>query len=362
MLAQELIIENKVKANLFDIVALSDFDYSLGQELDASVILQQTNISLYCLDPESNSVVFVEKKPEVDLLNAPFYFIAQYEAAQRLITISYERLFSLASEVTIETSKVILFYSTGRCGSTLFSHILNLNPKVISFAEPDVFSQLVMLRTKVESSKEEISSLLLGVTKIMCATAKLQGYDYYAFKFRSYVLSVSDLLFYTIPEAKILFMYRNALTWAQSFSRAFGPTEDEFKKRLQETGTFRYVIPSVNSHLLKHNNQMTWNEYLAHMWVSTMKDALWLKEHSSPLATASFEALKASPSSVIETLLSHCDLPLPHTEGLAEILAKDSQAGTQAAQDNTEVTEDDLIDLENIILQMEPYLLPDTQL
>ncbi len=153
--------------------------------------------------------LFVDTSPETDLLQAPFYFIAQYEAAQRLISVPYDTLHTLAREVDLNPERIILLYSTGRCGSTLLSHVMNLNPSVVSFSEPDVFSQLVVLRTSGQSDDEEVASLLYDSLMIMSANAQQRGFQYWAFKFRSYVLSVSDLLYRVAPKAKILFLYRN---------------------------------------------------------------------------------------------------------------------------------------------------------
>ena len=57
----------------------------------------------------------------IDLLQAPFYFIAQYEAAQRVIAVPYDTFHALARKIEIDPKRILLFYSTGRCGSTLFS-------------------------------------------------------------------------------------------------------------------------------------------------------------------------------------------------------------------------------------------------
>ena len=94
------------------------------------------------------------------MLQAPFYFIAQYEAAQRLIAVPYATLHALAGEVELDPQHIILFYSTGRCGSTLVSHVLNQTPTVVSFSEPDVFTQLVKLRTAGQSNDAEVTALL----------------------------------------------------------------------------------------------------------------------------------------------------------------------------------------------------------
>jgi hypothetical protein len=248
----ELIIDSKIKSSPFAIVTVEDFQVHAGQQLDPRIILEQPNVSLYCLDHSGQQAIFVETLPDVDLLQAPFYFIAQYDAAQRLIAVPYDTLHALACEVELDPQRIILFYSTGRCGSTLLSHVMNLNRSIVSFSEPDIFTQLVMLRTAGWDSHEEVASLLWDAVMVMSANAHEQGFEYYAFKFRSYVLSVSDLLYQTMPKAKILFMYRNALTWAYSFSRAFGAPDDVTLNNGLEKSGFRYMIPSVNEYLKTH--------------------------------------------------------------------------------------------------------------
>jgi hypothetical protein len=363
MEAYELIIDNKVKTSPFDIVSADDFQTHIGQSVDPRIVLEKSNLSLYCLDHANQRALFVETSPDVDLLQAPFYFIAQYENTQKLIAVPYDTLHALAKKVEVDPQRVILFYSTGRCGSTLVSKVMNLNPSIVSFSEPDIFSQLVMIRTAGQSTDTEIASLLYDSIMIMSSNAQKQGYQFYAFKFRSYVLSVSDLLYQTIPRAKILFMYRNALTWAYSFSRAFGSPDDNMGDRLEKSG-FRYMIPSVNEHLKTHNNSISWVEYVAHMWVSTMQDSRWLRQQGAALAPVRFEDLKATPQIVIQSLLAHCGLPMPEPEKLADVLAKDSQAGTAGAQDRQEparrLTDTDLVELERVIHEMDDELSPDT--
>ena len=362
MQAYEMIIDSKVKSSPFAIVSAEDFQVHTGHPLDPHVILEQPTFSLYCLDHANRRALFVDTPPDIDLLRAPFYFIAQYEAAQRLIAVPYNTLHALAREVELDPQRIILFYSTGRCGSTLLSHVLNLNPAIVSFSEPDVFSQLVMLRTAGQSNDAEITSLLCDSLMIMSANARQQGFQSYAFKFRSYVLSVSDLLYQAMPTAKLLFLYRNALTWARSFSGAFGSSDAELEARLVKYG-FRYMIPSINIYLKTHAH-ISWLEYLAYMWVSTMQDSRWLQQQGAALACARFEDLKATPQAVIQSLLTHCGLRMPDPDQLARVLAKDSQAGTVGAQDREKpvrgLTDAELTELDHIIRQLDPGLAPDT--
>ena len=365
MEAYELLIDEKVKANAFDIVSADDFRTHSGQTVDARIILERPNVSLYCLDHDRQMALFVETFPHINLFQAPFYFIAQYEHAQKVFAVPYSTLHALVQEVTIDPHDIVLFYSTGRCGSTLISHVMNLHPGVVSFSEPDVFSQLVMLRTAGQSTDEEISALLYASVIMLAAHTQKQGFQLYVFKFRSYVLSLSDLLYQTIPQAKTLFMYRNARTWASSFSRAFGSTDNTMGARLEQS-RFRYMIPGVNEHLKRHNNTISWIEYIAYMWVSTMQDSRRLRQSGATLAVARFEDLKATPYQVIQSICAHCGVPMPEQEQLASLLARDAQAGTAGAQDRKEparqLSNDDLLELERVIRAIDPMLSADSTL
>lgn len=364
MQAHELIIDAKVNTNSFGIVSPTDFQTHVGEVVNPYIILEQPNLSFYCLDHTNRQAIFVETPPETKLIEEPFYFIAQYQAAERLIAVPYETLHALAKQVTINQENVILFYSTGRCGSTLVSHALNSEPSVLSYSEPDVFSQLVMLRTSGQMADEEIITLLYDAIMLMSANATRHGYTHFSFKFRSYVLSISDLLYKAVPAAKMLFMYRNALTWARSFSRSFGPPTDEDLKNNLMQGGFRYMIPSVNSYLNANNQTISWIDYMARMWVSTMQDCRWLQAQGASLAPTRFEDLRAEPEAVIQSLFEHCGLPTPNRGQLAQVLEKDSQAGTVGAQSNQRIARAlsaaDLAKLEQVICGLDSTLPPST--
>lgn len=76
MQAYELIIDAKAKASPFTIVSVDDFQTHPGQPLDPHSILERPDVSLYCIDHGNRQAIFVQTAPEVDLLQAPFYFRA----------------------------------------------------------------------------------------------------------------------------------------------------------------------------------------------------------------------------------------------------------------------------------------------
>ena len=92
MKAYELIIDAKLKTDPFSIVSANDFQTHTGQPVDPHIVLEKSNVSLYCLDHANQRALFVETLPDVDLLQEPFYFIAQYEKARKLIAVPYDTL------------------------------------------------------------------------------------------------------------------------------------------------------------------------------------------------------------------------------------------------------------------------------
>lgn len=361
--AYQLIIEDKVKQFAFGYVALDDFQYREGDAIDARVVLQQPNISLYCLDHDNQRAIFVETPPDYDLFAAPFYFQAQYEAAQSLIAIPYSTLHQLASAIHIDPARIILIYSTGRCGSTLVSRILDQMVDVASFSEPDVFTQLVMLRSKGQADDPTIARLLQDCLKVMCAGTQPLGKQIWAFKFRSYVTNLGDLLYQMVPEARLVFLYREAVPWAVSFSRAFGFSDEVLASIVQQSE--RWLIPFVDAYAAHQTEPIPYHEYLAAMWVGSMQDALAIQRQGAAMFAARYEDLSVAPHAVIMAMLAHCGISAPDPALLDRTLAKDSQAGTSADRAETRrqpartLTDYEIEAFQRTIQAYNPSLAPD---
>jgi hypothetical protein len=143
MEARALILEEKLRTAPVGLVRPADFRVMDGGATNPRIVLQQPNLTLYCLDFENRQALFVETLPDCDLSRAPFLYQVQYDAARRLIQIPYETLHRLAAEVVIDPSRLILICSVGRCGSTLVSRAFNEVEGVDSISEPDVFTQML---------------------------------------------------------------------------------------------------------------------------------------------------------------------------------------------------------------------------
>ena len=69
-------IVTKRRPDLLGLVDIKDFELRESGQIRAEEILSKTHITLYALDFEHREAVFVETSPEVDLSQAPFYYVS----------------------------------------------------------------------------------------------------------------------------------------------------------------------------------------------------------------------------------------------------------------------------------------------
>ncbi|HLI82547.1 MAG TPA: hypothetical protein VKV17_01450 [Bryobacteraceae bacterium] len=212
-------IEEKIKNCDMDMARFADFRCGPAQTVDARRILEDRQITLYCLDDLNRRAVFLETPPDIELTRQAFYNQAQYYHAQRVFSVPYEALHELAREKGNAFTNLILIFSVGRCGSTLLSRALDRLEAVTCLDEPDVYMDLTVLRPRNGSRDGEITSLIESCTRLLYRPPRRQV-NTLALKFRSFSIELADLFYKAFPTARILFLYRNAETWARSNARA----------------------------------------------------------------------------------------------------------------------------------------------
>ena len=332
MQAQLLTIEERTRFNDVAFVQPSDFRCREAGTIDAAVILSAPNLSLYCLDPERRRALFVET--DADVQAAPFLYQAQYAAAQRLIGVPYEVLHALADRVVFDHARLLLIYSVGRCGSTVVSRALRHAQGVVSLSEPDVYSQLQMLREADRRNEAEISALLRSCTHLYFAAAANRGGSALALKFRSFGIELSDLFLQNFPRARSVFLYRGGAAWARSVGRAFGffkPEALPYMPSMQEA--FARIVPLVAAFGERHARTIAPTELLACMWTSAMQRARSLQQQGVALLAARYEDTQAQPRALLSALFEHCGIVMHDAAEVERVLAEDAQAGTSISRD-----------------------------
>lgn len=363
MSARILSIIGKQRPHPLGLASLDDFYYHEGDAIDPRVVLTRPTLSLYCLDPPNHRAIFVETAPEVDLSAAAFYYQAQYDAAQRLVSVPYETLHALARAVPLDPRRLILIYSVGRCGSTLVSRVLNQAEGVVSVSEPDVYTQLLTLRAADGSQDPEVSALVRSCTQILCASsARGRGASASALKFRSFVIGLADLLSHHFPEAKVVFLYRQAVSWARSMVRAFRLFDPEVEALLPPLQPLvSPFMPVVAAQEVAPPSPLAWLSYL---WVSVMERCLDLQRQGVPMFVARYEDLQAAPLEVLEALLAYCGVRARDAGAIDRVLVEDSQAGTSLSRDHAQASTrafgvEHVAELHRLIHTYSPLLTPD---
>jgi Sulfotransferase domain len=338
MTVHSLTIEAKHRQLPGYLASLADFSLSTGAEVDAEIVLNQPNMSLYCLDDAEKRAIFVELPPDVDLATAPFVYQTQYEQAQRLIAVPYEVFRQLAHALP-EVQRVIVIYISGRSGSTLLSHVFNALDGVRSFAEPDAASQFAYLRSADGQRDAELRDLLDCTMRFLCKPTPFKTPTTYALKLRNEGLRVMDLFQTTFPQAKNLFLYRDAVGFVASFYRLFKLVHvPEYMPIDEWRALFSQLInpdfTRMSAYLDSGTTEVSLPQHLTLWWLAILEWYLAQYGRGIPILAVRYADLTAAREQVLSAIFTHCGLPTAAVAGTLKVFARDAQAGTLLARVN----------------------------
>ncbi len=340
MAAQIRKIRRKLRKDALATVAPSDFELGVGKSIDPSIINKNPNYSLYCFDEGANQAVFVRTPADVNVYESSFYYQAQFEHADAVLTAPYSELEAVLDDHK-KNGQLIFIYSVGRCGSTLISRMLAETSGCLSISEPDVYTQLV----ETELFPEELRRHLNIATQCLLLSADHRKASYVALKFRSMAIEHAATMHELFLQAKMLFMYRNALQTARSGVRAYrypGSSmsmlhtfyrvplmrkivEVVFEKRRSDLERLFPVVSDFNSRELVENGAAG---LMATFWVSAMIRYLELREEEIPIVAFRYEDLVANPEAVLNAIFAYCDLPKSEVASALAALETDAQGGS----------------------------------
>jgi len=361
MAAQVLEIIGRPRPHPLGLVSVSDFDTSPGAAVDASTILRP-QVSLYCIDDDRRRGIFVEAPEGVDLTAAAFYYQSQFEHARRLIAVPYEDMHRVAAGVGDPGPRLILLYSTGRCGSTLLSRAFARVPNVVSLPEPDVLTQLVGLRPTNGSRDAELRQMAATCVRLLC---KPPGQTF-VIKPRSVVIEIADLLHGAFPQSRPIFLYRNAADVVESSIKALGPpptvpdtNTPEGKEQVDRylswlrggtaaalarftAGALRAAVTRGDlrplKRILRRGAQGTAAEVYSVHWVSIVNRYLALHRRGIIPAAARYEDLAARPPHTIAAIFTAVGLSAEAAQDACRATERDSQEGSVVSRERAKET------------------------
>jgi len=207
---------------------LSNFRYKNNKVIDFKQLLEEKAdvIGPYCVDDENRQIVFVETEPDFDPAETgPFYFQSQRDHAIRLYTVPFDEYHRVIAELpNTHTHNMLLVYNTSRCGSTLLSKCCDKITEMQAISEPDVFTSLAHIAAEANGSRDR------DIIKLARSSGKLLAFlrrhkhpdrDAICLKFRFQTIYINKLIKEALPDAKPIFLYRNALDVIDSMGAAF---------------------------------------------------------------------------------------------------------------------------------------------
>jgi hypothetical protein len=327
MTAQYLTIEDKHRQMVAFHASLADFTVTPQHEVNADIVLASPAISLYCLDDATQQAIFVELPPDTDLATTPFVYQTQYEHAHRLIAMPYATLCQLARQLP-PVQHLIMIYMTGRCGSTLVSHLFNELDSVRSLSEPDVATQFVHLRRPDGTRDAELHELLDCIVRFLFKSTAFKTPATYVLKLRNEGTQLMDLFQATFPEAENLFLYRDAIGYVQSFYRLFKRGGvPEYMSVSEYAGLFRgamnYDLMELTVYLDEGTTELSIPQYLTLWWLAVMEWYVAQYARGIPALAVRYADLNAHRERVVTEVFRYCGLPTDTVQETLSVFARD---------------------------------------
>jgi hypothetical protein len=310
---------------------LADFTLQDAEAASPTSVLHNPALSLYCLDNERREAIFVELPSSVRLADASFVHVRQHEAAVRVFALPYRDFLRLAAELPA-IDRFIMVYNTGRCGSTLLSHAFNA-AGVASLSEPDEPVGFVHLQRKRAMPREEMRALFDASLRFLFRRADNSMPTVCALKLRGESIQITGLIQATFPQAKNLFLYRDAVSWVGSMYRIFMRLQVPERQPLSELrNKFDRMYGLDADRLLPHlgeiGDEVSTVEFLTLQWLGVVEPYIEATERGLPVTALRYADLTQRPQAVLGKVFEYCGLPDADAQGALAAYERDSQAGT----------------------------------
>ncbi|MEL6555031.1 MAG: hypothetical protein AAFQ63_16430 [Cyanobacteria bacterium J06621_11] len=349
MAAAAFKIVGKTRQHALSFASIKDFQLLECDPIAFEGLINNPYISLYSLDFETQRAVFVETPESLMLSEVPFYWLAQYEHAIQVITLPFPDFLSLARQISVEPGNLRFIYSVGRAGSTLASQIFTCVDNVEVISEPDALTVIVAARYAARRNDfkpnkqankqadgqvdEQVIKALLAAS--VCFLCKSKTATQFVIKGRSQIAEIGDWLCELYPQAKNLFLYRDAESWLVSAKRAFtdGVQRDSQAQVALEQAT-RIALSCVTQLIANYpdDQHLSIVEQLVLTWLSAMDACMRMHNAGAEILPIRFSSWRLYPEETARRMLVYCDVQLSSDQKLREVLGRDSQANTMLAQ------------------------------
>lgn len=335
MSASKLEILSRGREHMGVVVSLADFQWTQGEALDAELLVADPRFSLYCLDHDSQRAIFTASPADINPLEAPFMYQAQFDHAEYLVALPYPEFLRLAEEMP-GPRNLLCLHNIGRCGSTVLCRALNEVNGVLSFSEPDALTNFI---GRVALPEAEPGRLLGACVAWLCRPVIIGANQHSVIKFRNQAAGSMKRYVDALPQANHLFMYRNAIDWLASFhrlrvNRGDRPTRYSRQQIIEQQAAYYQCDAGVFEELAPPDIRSWLNlEGRALGWFYMLGRYLELREGGAGIKALRYEDLQANRDAALKSALDLMGLPESALSDARRAFESDAQAGTKLARD-----------------------------
>jgi hypothetical protein len=308
--------------------SIEDFQAVEGETIEARTVLDQPNISLYCLDDASRRALFVETAPGIELSQAPFFYQAQFDHAQHLISVPYSSLAELARSLPDLGANLIILYSVGRSGSTLLSKAFGQLEGALSLSEPDVFCDIALMFEADGSRDQDLREVLFASTRLLCKPTPTIEPTYYVIKPRPQAIHHAGLMHALFPQARLVFLYRDAVGFICSFARFRDDLRNTVPELEDNLDYYQKVVPLIKSYADIIDFADPVMDFYIIWWLSCLDSYMKLQRHGVPLFALRYEELVGNRQATLSALFDYCGLPESAVGQALRAFDQDSQTSS----------------------------------
>lgn len=268
-------------------------------------------------------------KLDGDLAEAAFVYLTQFRDAVELAQVDVVDL--IAATKNLPMPKIAMIYSTGRCGTTLANHVLNGSDEIWCLSEPDVLDDVARWDGVARAD------LMQALAKVFFAMRGKETAHTLGVKLRSQSLFCAAAFEEACPEAHNIFMYRDAIGWANSiyaFIGKFGFSAPYHSMIREELWTTMFREPT--DELLKDpamvGDEIDPARLFAYGWLRQLDMFTEMQVAGMKFHPIRYNEFNVDRLAGARDLMKACGLSGDAAEAALAAFESDSQAGTFMGQ------------------------------
>jgi hypothetical protein len=316
---------------------LADFILDQGTKVPADIILKESGWSLYCLDQAARAAVFVKVPIDCNLSATPFMRMAQFQHAANVLLVEWSALAGLAQNCPLPKNLIFVF-NIGRSGTTLVSQMLGHVQGVVSLSEPN--AHLDITNSRHANDLALTRDLISACTRLLCRQPDGTVPDHLAIKLYSQSLFNCADFHHEFPQAKYVFLYRDAVSWSNStfkMARGYGMAEvldRNARDFIWNIASGAHDISILEASLPPSSSTYYHEDISAASWALHLDSYMKNLEAGVPFMALRYNEMNSDRENATSALLQHCGLAQSESSNALLGFEKDSQEGSGIGQDN----------------------------